>query len=536
MSETKWSVIATKANPKTTDNLLIIDNEANPIVNKLITIASLPVGIDNQGTNLGTGSQVYKDNSGTNLQFRSLTGTTNKITLTQSDEEINFNLGSLAVLTNQTNTFDAFAQIFPTTQLQIKSTSSSSVFQILSTGINTNRQITLPLLTANDTFVMVAFGQTLTNKTLTEPTIGDFTKAIHNHSADISGGKLTNSALTAGPFDSIEGIGPQNQTLDMDSEQIIKARLPTDTNFFVDPTTTTKRFGFAASLITGGQTRTITVPDEDLRLISTTTGLVDLGNMTNKLTGQLISYSATGNAVAVGAGSNTQVLTSVGGSNVPQFQDVDIVNSQVNNSALIDYSKLGALPTGDIVFGNAGTATPGTMSGDMTISNTGIVTAANAIIFGKTIKNAPIGDDEALLSDSADSNNLKKFKLNTLPPSGILMSSYQTDPAANDEFFAASGGAVTGDPTFIERAAPIPITTTVSRLTVNADQAPSANVVFTLFKNAVAQASTVTILTTTGSFTDVTNTTSLSSGDLIAYGIVGNANTVCLAGASCLLS
>ena len=48
---------------------------------------------------------------------------------------------------------------------------------------------------ADDTFVLLAGTQTLTNKTLTTPTVGDFTNATHDHSNNAGGGNL--GAVTA---------------------------------------------------------------------------------------------------------------------------------------------------------------------------------------------------------------------------------------------------------------------------------------------------------------------------------------------------
>ena len=55
-----------------------------------------------------------------------------------------------------------------------------------------------------------------------------------------------------------------------------------------------------------------------------------------------------------------------------------IVNADISASAAIDYSKLAALATGNILFGNAGVPTVGAMSGDATIDNTGAVSVSIA--------------------------------------------------------------------------------------------------------------------------------------------------------------
>lgn len=70
------------------------------------------------------------------------------------------------VLTNRTNTFGAFDQIFPTSRLLIGDSDASHSYIIAGSNLAANRTITLPLLAGNDTAVMEAFTQTLTNKTI----------------------------------------------------------------------------------------------------------------------------------------------------------------------------------------------------------------------------------------------------------------------------------------------------------------------------------------------------------------------------------
>jgi len=72
----------------------------------------------------------------------------------------------------------------------------ANTFQYIFTGaaIAADRILNLPLLTGTDTLVTAAFAQTLTNKTLTTPTITSFVNATHNHQAAAGGGTLLSTA------------------------------------------------------------------------------------------------------------------------------------------------------------------------------------------------------------------------------------------------------------------------------------------------------------------------------------------------------
>jgi hypothetical protein len=83
-----------------------------------------------------------------------------------------------------------------------------------------------------------------------------------------------------------------------------------------------------------------------------------------------------------------------------------IVNADVNASAAIDFSKLAALPSADILLGSAGNvATATAMSGDVTITNTGVTSiAAGAITNAKV--NAAAAIDFSKLATLSSGNIL----------------------------------------------------------------------------------------------------------------------------------
>ena len=165
----------------------------------ITTLGTITIGIWN-GTDIalgnianGTSNQIIKTNAGgTALEFgligdaNTATFTTTKISTTNKSL-----LNSAIVYNDQANSFGDFAQTFTDDKLFIQNPLSTATYQIIADAITSNRTFTFPLLTTNDTFVAEDFTQTLANKTLTTPTIGDFTNANHDHEASTGGGQLT---------------------------------------------------------------------------------------------------------------------------------------------------------------------------------------------------------------------------------------------------------------------------------------------------------------------------------------------------------
>lgn len=80
-------------------------------------------------------------------------------------------LSSNVVREDIANSFGDFAQTFKDNQLKINNPADTFAYTIVASAIAAARNATLPLLTGDDEFVMKDFAQTLTNKTLTTPTI-----------------------------------------------------------------------------------------------------------------------------------------------------------------------------------------------------------------------------------------------------------------------------------------------------------------------------------------------------------------------------
>ena len=137
--------------------------------------------------------------------------------------------------------------------------------------------------------------------------------------------------------------------------------------------------------------RTITLPNITGTLITTgdtgsvATGMVaDDAITTDKLANAIVSditanTAKVTNATHTGDVTGSGALTiATGAVNSAKIADGAVVNDDVNASAAIAHSKLAAVPDGQVIVGNGSTVpTAVSISGDVTLANTGAVTIAN---------------------------------------------------------------------------------------------------------------------------------------------------------------
>ncbi len=145
------------------DNRLLINNPADTFnytiiaaaiaANRTITLPLL-TGNDTMVTEAFTQTLTNKTMSGASNTFSNIPYTA----LTS--------IPSTIVKTDQTNTYGAFAQVFPSSQLKVQNPGATFNYIVTGSAIAADRTITLPLLTGNDVVVTEAFSQTLTNKTI----------------------------------------------------------------------------------------------------------------------------------------------------------------------------------------------------------------------------------------------------------------------------------------------------------------------------------------------------------------------------------
>lgn len=118
--------------------------------------------------------------------------------------------------------------------------------------------------------------------------------------------------------------------------------------------------------------------------------LLDVAGAISPLTDAHIFVGNAGNVATDVAVTGDVTISNTG---VTAISALAVVNADISATAAIDFSKLATLTSGNILVGGAGNLpTQVTMSGDATISNTGVITVANsAITNAKTLDSAGVG-------------------------------------------------------------------------------------------------------------------------------------------------
>jgi len=178
--------------------------------------------------------------------------------------------------------------------LEINNPAATFQYTITGSAIIADRVMTLPLLTAGDTFVFEAFAATLTNKTLnltsntlsgttaqfntalsdddfatltntvtltnktlTLPTIGDFTNATHSHLNAAGGGTITKASISDTPWAKADLPAVTVYTDQANTFGVFAQRFPT-TQLQLDNPAATFQYILATSAIVAD--RTVTLP------------------------------------------------------------------------------------------------------------------------------------------------------------------------------------------------------------------------------------------------------------------------------------
>jgi hypothetical protein len=145
--------------------------------------------------------------------------------------------------------------------------------------------------------------------------------------------------------------------------------------------------------------------------------------------------------------SGTVVTTGDTGSiTSTMIADGTIVNADINASAAIDYSKLAALTSGNIVLGSSSNiATSTAVTGDVTISNTGVTAISSGVIVNADINaSAAIADTKLdTISTAGKVSNSATTAASANTPSAIVARDGSGDFSAGTISAALSGNAST---------------------------------------------------------------------------------------------
>jgi hypothetical protein len=142
-------------------------------------------GEANTGSNVGTaGIGLFLQKLGVDLQFKKIFSPSGQILITDNvaNDRIDLDLGSSVVNTNEANTYGDFQQTFRNARLVVMNPANTFGYFFIGSALTASRNITLPLLTSDDTIVVLALAQTLTNKTLGSGVTADVNTITLKHS------------------------------------------------------------------------------------------------------------------------------------------------------------------------------------------------------------------------------------------------------------------------------------------------------------------------------------------------------------------
>lgn len=409
------------------DELMILDSEATTKAgeNKRILISQLPSGTGeiNNGTNLGSGVGVFKDKVSVNLRFKTLNTEANLIDIAANGDgnTIDFNIGSNVARRDQANDYGLNGQIFRSGEIDIKSASGIGSFVLDAPELGVGqRNYLFPSIAdlATDIFVVEAFAQTLTNKTISSVTnkmqgltLGSTPadNKVVGASTDLSNG--SDIALLSGfntfanaleapgitfnnavPADvgaikaaHIDKIAWRNLANSADLFLEVAFQTPNEflkfDNRFIPATPTQGTTGQVLISNGLGLLPTFGDPTGSVFPVSDSVFVIeDNADPTKKLIFALESITTGTTRTIISADENVSLVAT---------PDGFIRNSNVEADAQILWNKMEDLPSAQILVGNGiAEATPVAMSGDATIVISGVVTVSST--FAKKTDNLSV--------------------------------------------------------------------------------------------------------------------------------------------------
>jgi len=463
------------------------------------------------------------------------------------------------VLTDETNTYDDVAQLFPDIQLQILNPAKTFEYQFRSSAIVADRDITLPLLTGDDVFVFEAFIQTLTNKTFNlanntlTGTTSEFNTALSGDtfafiSDNLSVFAATSSAQLATVISDETGSGllvfgtsPVLVTPDLGTPSALVL-----TNATGLPIATGLTIGTSADL--AGR-----ISDEE------GTGLLVFNDTPTLLTPTIASFtnanhnhedSAGGGTLGKAALPAVTVFTdqtNTFGDFAQIFADDQFFIQ--NPAATFEYQFIASaivadrtvtlpLLTGNDVFvmeAFTQTLTNKSISAlTNTITNIGSAEVIADIITGQTALAALDTAADTILIHDFSASALREATIDQIVAS-IELISYSTDGVGLNEFFTIAGAKENGAGAELDRQSPVARALTFRNMTLHVNT--NTTLLASTWEFRISGASGTLLITVgaglTGIFRDTTNTDAVAAGDLIDYEVTkGDANTLNITGAA----
>lgn len=150
-------------------------------------------GEANTASNVGSaGIGVFYQKLGVDLQFKSIFSPDASVLISDDtgNQKIDISLGAGVAKINAANTFGDFQNTFRSSRLAIANPANSAAYFFVASALTASRNVTLPLLSANDVMVTEGFGQTLSNKTLGTGTIANIDTVTFKHSTTNLAGEL----------------------------------------------------------------------------------------------------------------------------------------------------------------------------------------------------------------------------------------------------------------------------------------------------------------------------------------------------------
>lgn len=150
-------------------------------------------GEANTASNVGSaGIGIFYQKLSVDLQFKSIFSPDGSINISDDtgNQKIDLTIPAGIVKTGTSNTYGDFQQTFRSSRLALTNPANTFNYFFVGSAIAASRNITIPLLTANDNLVFDSHAATLLNKTLSTGTVADINTITLKHSATNNAGDM----------------------------------------------------------------------------------------------------------------------------------------------------------------------------------------------------------------------------------------------------------------------------------------------------------------------------------------------------------